>query len=245
MKDHAVLPRTRISEIRKMGRGDRATIEHFGLEDGPEFWRYERSIFHAEPRNHCLCPGGTERARYEWVIKFIPEGARVLDIGCNCGQFAQNLVADRGCEVVGIDIVDDFIQNNRKSKPGVAWWLNADFGKMTIPQVTALGLFDVVTALEVIEHPINIWGFRRNVHIALEFCGKLIVTTPCPEDEIHGYEYMRSHPHHVRMWTKLRLEMIFGPMLACEQMDYNGTKAQLGAVWEWPFRTFNQYNPRD
>jgi 2-polyprenyl-3-methyl-5-hydroxy-6-metoxy-1,4-benzoquinol methylase len=95
------------------------------------------------------------------------------------------------------------------------------------------GSFEVVTALEVIEHPIYVRGFLENVKRALKPGGKLVITTPHPESPAFGYRYLESHPHHVRMWTPLRLEMVFGPGGTYSEIEREGKLAQIGAVFVW------------
>jgi len=94
--------------------------------------------------------------------------------------------------------------------------------------------FDVVTALEVIEHPIHVRGFIRAVREALIPGGKLIVTTPHPDNQVFGYGgKFFSIPWHVRMWTPLRLEMAFGiPVATKVLLDPDGSPGHLAAVWE-------------
>lgn len=178
-------------------------------------WQNQESIWAAEPTNHRLMPGGNEYDRYLFVKEFTPPGSRVLDVGCNCGQLAENLTQDLNCEVVGIDIVPEFIEHCQERKPGV--FIHADFCEMTTEDLKRLGMFDVITALELIEHPIHVRKFRDNVKKLLRPGGRLIVTTPHPRSEAYGYGYYRTHAHHVRMWTCWRLEQVFGPIVAYDE----------------------------
>jgi len=205
-------------------------------------WQNIHSIWYAQPALHRMRPGGSDYPRYEWVRDQIPGGARVLDVGCGAGQFAHNISLDKGCQVCGVDMVGSFTRKCNTSlarglreagaKPG--WFVCDDFSAMTTTQMRSLGVFDVVTALEVLEHPIDVRGFRRNVKLALPAGGKLIVTTPHPASQAIGYRYKRTHAHHVRMWTRWRLEQVFGPMLLYAEISQNresGHCAHIGAVF--------------
>lgn len=206
--------------------GDKAMID----------WQNPDSIWFAEPTNHRLVPDGGEYGRYLFVKKFTPSGSRVLDVGCNCGQVAQNLTEDLGCEVVGIDIVPEFIEHCQERKQGV--FICADFCEMSREDLERLGTFDVVTALELIEHPtVSMRKFRDNVGKVLRPGGRLILTTPHPRSEHMGYQYMREHVHHNRMWTVGRLQKVFGPLVAYDQFYRPGDQmnpglAYMGAVFQ-------------
>lgn len=183
-------------------------------------WRDPESRHYSDVTNHRLCPGGTQYLRYLWVRSQIPYRSRVLDIGCNCGQLAMNLLQDRASQVTGIDIVEEFILNNRETKAEWAeQWIHADFCDMSLVDIHRLGSFDVVTALEIIEHPIDLYKFRRNAVFALRQGGRLIITTPHP-DSPGGYEFMWKHAYHVRQWTRQRLLDVFGPMETYTEISY-------------------------
>ena len=195
-------------------------------------WQNTDSIWHAHPSNHRLQPGGSEyETRYAFVRQQIEPGSKVLDIGCNCGQLAENLVSDLGCEVVGIDIVDKFVAYCNRNKPLVAYCGDASDLDMAVAVITKHGRFDYVTALEVIEHPIEVEGFARNLTAFLEPGGRFVVTTPHP-DGVYGWRYMETHPHHVRMWSRESLEATFGPAVVYEELYRDGeTLEQIGAVF--------------
>ena len=203
-------------------------------------WRNTESVWFAEPSNHRLVPGGTEyEDRYFFVRDQVTPGSRVLDVGCNCGQLAENLTRDLDCKVVGVDIVGQFIAHCQEDKAKYGTFYQADFSRMDpdlFDQAGLWGTFDAVTALEVIEHPIDVRGFRDNAIKALKPGGRLIITTPHPISGRYGYRYMNSHAHHVRMWSRLRLEMVFGPCLVfqgvCGPPDEPGHIAAVFAFGE-------------
>lgn len=199
-------------------------------------WQDQNSIWAAHPTNHRLVPGGSEYGRYLWVRDQIAPGSRVLDVGCNCGQLAVNLTRDLGCEVVGVDIVLDFIRHCKVHKKEWGAFYCLDFSRVSVRQLPACGLhyqsFDVVTALEVIEHAIDIRGFLERAVFVLKPGGRLIVTTPHPASPTYGYPYYRRHAHHVRVWTPWRLEQVFGPMAVYKELVNDGEVTQMGVVFE-------------
>lgn len=187
-----------------------------------------------QPSNHRLQPGGTERERYLWVRDQIAPGSRVFDVGCNCGQLAENLTQDLGCEVVGVDITPEFIDHCQQEKKDFGEFFCRDFGQMSSWDLARMGLvrFHVVTALELIEHPINIRRFRENVAWLLVPGGRLIITTPHPASPIVGYEFLHSYEPHVRMWTRWRLETVFGPPVRYTEINRDcGTLLSIGATF--------------
>lgn len=200
-------------------------------KDGWGNYKDPGSRYFSEPRNHCLQPGGSEYGRYLWVRSHVAPKSRVLDVGCNCGQLAENLTRDLDCRVVGIDAVCDFVNHCRQEKSQFGKFYCADFGTMRLFQ-RWLCEFDVVTALEVIEHAIDVRGFQERAMAVLKPGGKLIVTTPHPNG-IMGYDKDASYNAHWRMWTPWRLEQVFGPMADYADIarDECGQLLSMGAVF--------------
>lgn len=200
-------------------------------------WRNTDSPWHAHPSNHRLMPGGSEyESRYLWVRAQVERGQRGLDVGCNCGQLIVNLVQDLGCEMVGVDIVNEFVEHCRVAKGQFGEYHEMDFSRIGLRALKkALGdqPFDFVTALELIEHPIDVRGFKERVLRVLKPGGKLIVTTPHPQSPSYGYKYMHQHPHHVRVWTPWRLRAAFAPLVleVEHEIRNQGELTQLGAVF--------------
>ncbi len=105
------------------------------------------------------------------IVKIIPNGASVLDIGCGIGILMERLKNEKKCNVFGLDISKIAIEEvNKKGMPGIV----ANVNNIPFPSNT----FDVVIATEVLEHlrrPKNL--FKQIIKI-LKDSGLFIVSTP-------------------------------------------------------------------
>lgn len=69
----------------------------------------DKSLFYYGKPYHLLIDSITRRQREE-VIKRIPQGASVLDIGCGTGELGLVLHELKGCKVVGVDLSTQMVQ---------------------------------------------------------------------------------------------------------------------------------------
>ncbi|HEY9810725.1 MAG TPA: class I SAM-dependent methyltransferase [Halomicronema sp.] len=102
----------------------------------------------------------------------------ILDIGCGNGSLS-NLIAQQGYQVVGIDESKQGINIARQSFP------NCQFIQKSIydlPDSEFKNAFDIVIAIEVIEHLIYPRELLKAAQQYLKPTGRLILTTP-----YHGY----------------------------------------------------------
>lgn len=74
-------------------------------------------------------------------------GTKILDIGCADGGFS-NYVAQKGFEVVGIDIVSEFIEYARLAYPHVKFEL-MNMKEMKFPQHSFDGIFAIASLLHL------------------------------------------------------------------------------------------------
>jgi methionine biosynthesis protein MetW len=83
--------------------------------------------------------------RWRIAAELIPDGASVLDVGCGSGQFIALLKTRRPrCTVVGVDVSPNAIEIARAQ--------GANASVLNIESANAVGSFDFVTCLEVLEH---------------------------------------------------------------------------------------------
>ena len=114
-----------------------------------------------------------QRWRIRRASKFIPRGARLLDIGCHQGEIFQ-ILEPLEIHGIGIDPLAELtIQSDRFSV--VRGWFPGDLPAQEQP-------FDVITALAVVEHirAEQISEFARACASLLVPGGRLILTVPSP-----------------------------------------------------------------
>ncbi|MGD0273364.1 MAG: class I SAM-dependent methyltransferase [Gaiellaceae bacterium] len=91
--------------------------------------------------------GNDPRARFFGELAGrLPDGARVLDLGCGAGIPSTRLLAER-FEVVGVDISEVQLQLARKNVPE-ATFVHGDFSELAFPDES----FDGITAFYSISH---------------------------------------------------------------------------------------------
>ncbi len=107
------------------------------------------------------------------LIHLIPEGTRVLDIGCSSGNFGAALQDRKGCTVIGIDI-------NAKDVALAAEKLSeAHVVDVTVPgALTRLGTFDVVLVADVLEHLVDPRSVLVEIDGVLREKGILVYSIP-------------------------------------------------------------------
>ena len=110
---------------------------------------------------------------HEYALRLVertrPRPARVLDTGCGSGALAARL------EAAGYDVVaSDYEISDYAANPPVVQW---DIGSATIPN-DLQNAFDVVCAVEVLEHVENPLHALRNLRSVLRPNGLLVASTP-------------------------------------------------------------------
>ena len=106
------------------------------------------------------------------AIKILGSGRRFLDIGCGEGTLAAR-VRSQFTEIHGIDISHETVQLAQKAGI-IASCVNLNNDPVPYPD----DYFDVVTALDVIEHVFDPIKFLREIHRVLIPGGHTIITTP-------------------------------------------------------------------
>ena len=121
-------------------------------------------------------------ARFPWLRRTLtrtlgrePQGLRTLDVGCGGGLLAEPM-ARLGAAVTGIDAAPSNIAVARLH--AVESGLSIDYRSQSAEQLAAAGeRFDVVLALEVIEHVADVDAFLAACAGLLDERGLLVVAT--------------------------------------------------------------------
>lgn len=101
-------------------------------------------------------------------------GRRALDVGCGAGLLAEP-IARLGAEVTGVDASPDTVATARSHAAGAG--LSIDYRQGELAEL-GLGTFDLVTAMEVIEHVADKLAFVAQLAAHLAPDGLLVISTP-------------------------------------------------------------------
>ena len=114
------------------------------------------------------------------MLRNIPAGAKVLDMGCGNGTFLSSF-RDRGWQLFGADFSPTGIAFAKKNFPEIEFFV-ADAATSGEEILGRIGHADVIISTEVIEHIYQPRDFLRNIHSLLNPNGVVVLSTP-----YHGY----------------------------------------------------------
>lgn len=136
--------------------------------------------------------------RFPLAVSFVKDNDRFIDLGCGVG-LPGRMVKEKhkGCEVWGVDISSEIIEQNKIDDPGTKYFQ----GYIGALDFLPLEYFDVVFAGEVIEHLDNPMDLFRDAYKILRKGGKLIITTPIKDGV--------DSPEHVWYFEKDDIEKFY------------------------------------
>jgi SAM-dependent methyltransferase len=166
---------------------------------------------------------------------FLKEGYHVLDFGCGQGAFSQRLV-DAGMSVDVCDLDISQVRANVIRKYQLD--LNTANIRDSIP-----GEYDVIVAMEIIEHLHNPWKYLSDCISLLKKGGLIVLSTPNISNSLSrlrlflkgtllGYERSDLVPGHITPLSFVQLENMF---------SFYSLKI-LKAGWAGPVPLFHFYN---
>lgn len=128
------------------------------------------------------------------AAEVLPRGARVLDVAAGSGALSQRLL-DQGYAVTAVDLVGENFRLHGRV-PFHEANLDEDFAARLLPA----GSLDGIFAVEIIEHLENPRHFLRQCHRLLSPGGRLLLSTPNPDNPISRALFICYH--HFQWFTE-------------------------------------------
>lgn len=133
----------------------------------------------------------------EPIMCEVPEGSKVLDVGCNSGEMMKLLRDVKGCTVVGVDVSANALKIARKKKLKV---FNASAENLPFPDES----FDVVVLREVLVHIHEPVKALKEIRRVLRPKGFLLGSAPHANLEKMVWDDKRLHHRYYNEETLLQ-----------------------------------------
>ena len=134
---------------------------------------------------------------FDKIKRFSSSSARILEIGCGCGNVS-SFLAKKGYKVVGCDYSYDAI---KKAWPGFER-VQADASKVPFRDNS----FDIVGLFDILEHFSDDIMLLKEALKVLKKSGIIVVTVPARQELWSSFDEMSLHK---RRYTKENLQNIF------------------------------------
>lgn len=137
------------------------------------------------------------------VIGGRPEGLRLLDVGAGSGILLE-AASELGFDAEGVEPSDWLRMTARKH----GCKINAD----VIPHPEILGLYDIVTLIDVVEHVSEPYEMIQNVVMLLKAGGTIVIVTPDVKSlaaRLMSWKWWHYRIAHVGYFNKGNIEFIF------------------------------------
>jgi SAM-dependent methyltransferase len=156
-------------------------------------------------------PGFRTYVRVADTIDRVPPATRVLDIGCNSGGLGRRLIAEKGCEMYGVDISERLVERARakgyRAYAGPAEELRFDDD-----------FFDVLVVSELLEHVHDPRPVLAEAHRVLRAHGMLLGDVPTERGR-WGHATIADHRYHARVFTRESLESLLSELFRVNRVE--------------------------
>lgn len=161
------------------------------------------------------CAPGTHAAAAALVQAHVPRAARVLDLASGTGAFLARLRDMGYSDLSAVELNTEGFDLDGVAPQAVD--LNAPFGDGALPR----DRFDLVTAIEIVEHLDCPRAFLRNVHRILRDGAHLLLTTPNVASWLGRARFLLSgelrqfqrhdydHQRHISPTTHVQMRLMF------------------------------------
>jgi 2-polyprenyl-3-methyl-5-hydroxy-6-metoxy-1,4-benzoquinol methylase len=153
----------------------------------------------------------SEKFEFQVAEKYLPKGARILEVGCGDGAFAKTIAlkspeksSEKSIDYVGLE------SNPEAVKSANACGLNVILRTVEDQKRLREPLFDAVCAFQVVEHVQDVRGFIQTMIDLLLPEGLLILSVP--NDDAYIGKALNNlfnlPPHHVTRWSEKSLQNV-------------------------------------
>lgn len=139
------------------------------------------------------------RYLFQWSLKHINKGDKVLDVGSNDGYLCYK-GQEKGCEMTGLDVSKKMMESAKKQVPE-ATFIQGYAEKIPFED----GYFDVVNANQLLEHVKEPDIVVEEMLRVLKDKGRLLVTVP-----ILNNLHTNEHIHHWGFYDVVKLFEKYG-----------------------------------
>lgn len=138
-------------------------------------------------------------ATRDFIVRHVPAGARVLDIGCGMGEV---LAKCPQYERLGVDIVAEFLPIARENGVDA---IEGEIEALPFPDED----FDAVLVLDILEHVLDLNAAVREALRVLRPGGHLVMRSPDSQDMSGYVDYWVYDYVHLRRLDEPQMRLLF------------------------------------